>query len=138
MRKGYNAGGSGLDNSDQYYTYDKEEVTAYEASSRSSLLDQRLDLNANAFFNQYTGYQAILGCASPISPRARATAWSWKPRVTPRLTLSAGLGLLDTKVTASDAANPGIQGNQFNYAPHLTVNLGFKQRLDHGLFVGGA
>lgn len=41
-------------------------------------------------------------------------------------------------MTQSDAANPGIQGNQFNYAPHLTVNLGFKQRLDHGLFVGGS
>lgn len=140
VRKGYNAGGSGLDNSDKYYTYDKEEVTAYEASSRSSLLDQRLDLNANAFFNQYTGYQAILGSRFTNIPKGESYGLELeaKARVTPRLTLSAGLGLLDTKVTASDAANPGIQGNQFNYAPHLTVNLGFKQRLDHGLFVGGS
>ncbi|WP_143330328.1 hypothetical protein [Chromobacterium haemolyticum] len=46
----------------------------------------------------------------------------------PRLTLSAGLGLLDTKVAQSDAT--GILGNPFNHAPHL-VNLSFKPRRDH-------
>lgn len=140
VRKGYNAGGSGLDNNNEYYTYNKEEVTAYEASSRSSFLEQRLSLNVNAFFNQYTGYQAILGSRFTNIPKGESYGLELetKARATPRLMLSAGLGLLNTKVTQSDAANPGIQGNQFNYAPHLTVNLGFKQRLDHGLFVGGS
>lgn len=58
--------------------------------------------------------------------------------MTPTLTVSAGLGLLNTKVTGTDAANPGIMGNQFNYAPHTTVNLGFKQRLPRNFYVGGS
>ncbi|ATP28736.1 TonB-dependent receptor plug domain-containing protein [Chromobacterium violaceum] len=50
-----------------YYTYNKEQVTAYELSSRSTFLEERVSLNANAFFNQY-------------APRAKATAWNWRAR----------------------------------------------------------
>ncbi|OBU85515.1 TonB-dependent receptor [Chromobacterium subtsugae] len=139
-RKGYNAGGSGLDNNYVYYTYNKEEVTAYELSSRSAFLDNRVSLNANAFFNQYTGYQAILASRFTNIPEGQSYGLELetKARVTPTLTVNAGLGLLNTKVTGTDAANPGIMGNQFNYAPHMTVNLGFKQRLPRNFYVGGS
>ncbi|MCD5328254.1 TonB-dependent receptor [Chromobacterium piscinae] len=143
-RKGYNAGGSGLDDNYVYYTYNKEEVTAYELSSRSTFLDNRVSLNANAFFNQYTGYQAMqqTNGSSRFTNIPKGESYGLelegKARVTSMLTISAGLGLLNTKVTATDAAHPGILGNQFNYAPHTTINLGFKQRLPHNFYVGGS
>ncbi|MCD4502108.1 TonB-dependent receptor [Chromobacterium vaccinii] len=139
-RKGYNAGGSGLDNDNKYYTFNKEQVTTYELSSRSTFLEERVSFNANAFFNQYTGYQAILGSRFTNIPEGQSYGLELesKARVTPKLTLNAGIGLLNTKVTGTDAANPGIQGNQFNYAPHLTVNLGFKQRLPRNFYIGGS
>ncbi|WP_434627481.1 TonB-dependent receptor [Chromobacterium sp. CV08] len=139
-RKGYNAGGSGLDNDYVYYTYNKEQVTAYELSSRSTFMNNRVSLNANAFFNQYTGYQAILNSRFTNIPKGESYGLEveTQARVTPTLTVSAGIGLLNTKVTGTDAANPGIEGNQFNYAPHTTVNLGFKQRLPRNFYVGGS
>ncbi|MEN3810125.1 TonB-dependent receptor [Chromobacterium piscinae] len=147
VRKGYNAGGSGLDDNTvnkvttyTYYTYDKEEVTAYELSGRFTFLNERVSLNTNAFFNQYTDYQAILDRRFTNIPKGESYGLEVeaKARVTPKLTVSAGLGLLNTEVTQGTAAQPGIKGNQFNYAPHMTINLGFKQRLDHGFYVGGS
>ncbi|UTH74272.1 TonB-dependent receptor [Chromobacterium sp. IIBBL 290-4] len=149
VRKGYNAGGSGLDdNTDKvtkvttytYYTYEKEEVTAYELSSRSTFWNERVSLNANAFFNQYTDYQAILNRRFTNIPKGESYGLELeaKARVTPKLTVSAGLGLLNTEVTQGTAANPEIKGKQFNYAPHMTLNLGFKQKLINGFYVGGS
>lgn len=140
VRKGYSPGGGAIDwYTSEFYEYDKEEVLTYEFSTRSTLLDGRVSLNTNTFYNQYDGYQALLDRRFVNIPKSKSYGLEVEAKalVTPHLELFGSLGLLNTEVTEADAANPGIVGNQFNYAPHVTANLGFKQRLESGFFFGG-
>lgn len=47
VRLGYNSGGAGLDNNNDYYTYDNENVIAYEISSKSQF--NHMSINASLF-----------------------------------------------------------------------------------------
>lgn len=139
-RKGYSPGGGAIDwYTSEFYEYDKEEVKTYEFSTRSTLLDKRISLNTNWFYNQYDGYQALLNRRFVNIPKGKSYGLEVEAQVlvTPRLELFGSLGLLNSEVTEADAADPDIVGNEFNYAPHLTANLGFKQHLESGLFFGG-
>ena len=139
-REGYNPGGGSLDwNTSEFYEYDKEEVKTYEFSSRSLLLNNRLSLNANLFFNDYTDYQALqnrrftnVKGGETYGFEIDATAY-----LDDRLEVFGSLGLLHSKVTEANAENPGIEGNEFSSAPDYTAGLGFKKTLDSGFFFGG-
>ncbi|QDQ27200.1 TonB-dependent receptor [Chitinimonas arctica] len=139
-RKGYNAGGGSVDwITSEFYQYGKEEVSTYEFSTRSQLLDKRLNLNANLFINRYDDYQALLNRRFVNIPKGSSHGLevSANGMVTRQLELHGSLGWLHTKVNTAPAANPAIAGNHFNYAPRFTANLGFKQRLDGGWYFGG-
>ncbi|KAF0812624.1 Pesticin receptor [Andreprevotia sp. IGB-42] len=140
VRKGYNPGGGGLDwVTSAYYEYDKEEVVTYEATSRSVLLDNRLSLNATAFYNNYTGYQALynyrlvnIGKGTSYGLELDAAA-----QVTTGLSLYGSVGLLHTEVTDGGQYGARIKGNEFDSAPALTANLGFRQKFGGYWFVSG-
>lgn len=138
-RKGYNAGGGSIDwVSSEFYEYGKEEVSTYEFSARSRLLDQRVNLNATVFQSNYDGYQALLNRRFVNIPkgRSRGIELEAQAQLSAQLELHGSLGWLDTEVTRADAANAEILGNEFNNAPHLTANLGFKAYAGGHFFYG--
>ncbi|MDN3578314.1 TonB-dependent receptor [Chitinimonas viridis] len=138
-RKGYNPGAGSIDwITSEFYEYGKEEVSTYELSTRSVLLDKRLNLNTNLFFNRYDDYQALLNRRFVNIPKGRSYGLeiSINGMAARNLELFGSVGLLNTKVTGAPAGSPAIVGIHFNYAPRLTANLGFKQRFDSGWFVG--
>lgn len=59
-RQGYNAGDGALNfTAQEYYYYDDEKVNTYELSSRTQFENGRGYFNANIFYNDYDGYQAL-------------------------------------------------------------------------------
>lgn len=138
-RKGYNPGGGSLDwVTSEFYEYGKEEVETVEFSSRSLLLDHRLSLNANVFASRYDGYQALLNRRFVNIPkgRSRGAELEATAHVSASLEVFGALGWLDTEVTRGTAANPELAGNEFNYSPHFTANVGFRSFFGGGFFAG--
>lgn len=138
VRKGYSPGGGAVDTTTTpatYYEYDKEEVTTYEVSTRSLYLDKSLAFNTNLFYNEYDGYQA-LSSANRFTNIDEGESYGFEAelryQVSEMLEVFSGIGLLHTEVTK----NTTYVGNEFNYAPHFTGNVGFKQRLSSGIFFG--
>jgi outer membrane receptor protein involved in Fe transport len=134
VRKGYNPGGGSLnfDNNFEYYEYDKETVVTYEISSRSLLLNKRLGFNATAFYNDYQGYQAALNSRRFVVNVAKGESYGLEldaaAQVSPTLNLYGALGWLNTKIKDGGTLGSVIKGNEFNYAPHFSANLGFKKK----------
>ncbi|MGO3407922.1 TonB-dependent receptor [Marinomonas sp.] len=129
VRKGYNAGGEALNwDTAEYYTYDKEEVTAYELSSKTRY-NNGITLNTSLFYNDYTDYQAFVDAnhienvssAATYGGEVEVTAW-----VTPNTQLRGSLGLLDSKVKEDNSSN---YGDELPTAPHTNIGVGFTQLL---------
>lgn len=134
--RGYNAGGAGIAFFAPFekYTYDKETVTNVEGFVRASLLDERLSLRANVFYNDYRDLQLPFNLsADPAQPSVvirnaeRATTYGAEVearlRALDSLTLFANAGLLKTKINRYDDLL--IQGNDLARAPAFTMNAGF-------------
>jgi outer membrane receptor protein involved in Fe transport len=133
VRKGYNPGGAALDDNlprREYYEYDKETVLTYELSSRSMFLDNRLAFNATAFRNDYKDYQAMLSnrLANIAEGHSYGLELDAEAQITSSLNLYGSAGWLKTKVTDGGIYGTALEGNEFNYAPHFTANLGFKKK----------
>lgn len=134
--RGYNAGGAGFafDPPFPSFTYKKETVTNYEAFLRGSLLDNRLRLSANVFFNDYQGLQLPFDVnpdpaitATVIRNAERATTYGAEVearyQALKTLEVFANAGLLKTKVNRYD--DPTVQGNALPRSPAFTLNAGF-------------
>lgn len=137
-RRGYTPGAGALDEDDKFYEYGKEEVTTYELSSRSSLFDQRLNLNGNLFYNEYTDLQDMVGGRLKNIPKGVSYGLELEATALLRrgLEVSASLGLLHSEIKTSLPGNPELVGNEFSQAPNTTFALGFKQQLASGMFFG--
>ena len=117
------------------YFVDPEKVDAYEVGIKSRLFDSRLQLNAAAFYYDYSGQQIaqIVGATSflrsadgEVSGAELELVW----QASDTLRLNASLGLLDTQyddqVLSEDGANIG--GNEFPNAPETSGNVGVEWR----------
>jgi len=132
VRKGYSAGGSGLNWDDKsYYTYDKEEVTAFELSSKTRF--DSLSVNASIFYNDYTDYQAYtddelknVNSVTTYGAEAELTTF-----LSNSLELRGSIGTLSTNINATSSDTSSWDGNEVTYAPDLNLSLGFTQ------FIGG-
>jgi len=118
--------------------YKPEQLTDYEVGAKARLFDRTLSLEASAFWNDYEDLQTQtftnVGAVSLIklSNVDKATVKGldvqavWLPVA--GLTLSGGLGVLDTKLGTFRTAGPtGVvvvpKGNKLPNAPDLTLNL---------------
>ncbi|WP_394179982.1 TonB-dependent receptor [Marinomonas posidonica] len=128
IRQGYNSGGGALDWSDNsYYTFDKEEVTAYEFSSKSHF--DSITLNASVFYNDYADYQAytsnrLVNVKSAHTYGAELEAVAF---INEDLEIRGSIGTLQTKVDSTDADTSSWDGNEITYSPDLNLGLGFTQ-----------
>lgn len=115
--------------------FEAERMWNYEAFGRVTLLDGRLTLSANLFYNAIRNAQRAktitilapnglgVGFADLFNvPRARAfgaeAEGRWRP--SPRLELRAGAGLLRTRITRASPAAPEYAGKAFERSPRFT------------------
>lgn len=139
-RKGYNSSGGALDFFAQdYYFYDEENVMTYEFSVRSNLNDGNVNISANAFYNDFDGYQGS-NTARRITNIDSATTYGLElevnANITPKLDFNLGLGLLDSEIKDADAAFGDIIGNELNAAPNFTGNVSAVYALTEELSLG--
>ena len=130
-----------------------EKVLAYEVGLKSSLWNDRMILNAAAFYNDYRNMQVFVqiagvpgGTGLPLNvldnaKKAYTEGVELSMTVKPlqALTLTAQGGLLKTKLTDfiadRDVAQPDYTGNQLPLSPHVSVNLAADYRIPVGLNV---
>ncbi len=137
--RGYNSGGAGFAFNPPFpsFEYGKEMVWNYEGFVRTSLLENRLQLTGNVFYNDYDGLQlpfvvavTASGPATVIRNAERATTYGAEAearyRVSPELTLRASAGLLKTKVNRY--SDPLLEGKELPRAPAFSGSVGFVAR----------
>ena len=129
---GFNGIVQGFDSLDPF---DPEEIIAYELGFKSDWLDNRLRLNAAAFFNDYTDIQFTVALIDetqilfPIRNAGEAESQGFELELSARpnrtFQLNTGLGYLDTEYTELKDVAPGgatLDGT-FPKAPEWTFNL---------------
>ena len=141
-RQGYNAAGGALNyTAQQYYYYDEEKVNTFEFSSRSTLAGGDVFINANLFYNEYDGFQALSSTrfiANLDKVSSYGAELAINANVTEQLEVNAALGLLKTNIDSAGSNYPTVEGNKLNSAPSVTTNLGarywFTDRFHIGAF----
>lgn len=139
VRRGYNPGGGAIDwDNGTYYQYGKETVTTYELSGHTELLDRKLSLNTNLFYNDYHDYQDLLNYTFVNIPHGRSLGLELEAiyHVTKSLELFGGLGLLDTKILDAPEVYRSVVGKKFSNAPSATLNIGVEKSFRNGFFMG--
>ena len=130
ISRGYKAGGfslgrNGNDNSAVNETFEPEVLTNYEVGLKSELFDGRARFNAAAFLLEWTDLQLetffflVPGDATSNVEltinvgKARATGLEGELAVllTEKLSLTAGIGVIDTEILSDDVAR--LSGNLF-------------------------
>ncbi|MBD5770796.1 TonB-dependent receptor [Marinomonas colpomeniae] len=128
IRQGYSPSGAAINFSGVAYTYDSEEVTSFELSSKSHF-NNGTTLNANVFYNDYTDYQAgtssftivNVDAATTYGMELEATKW-----LTENLELRGSIGLLKSEIDEDDS----YKGNELTSAPESSLSIGFTQYID--------
>jgi iron complex outermembrane recepter protein len=145
--RGYNAGGAGFAFNPPFpsFVYDKETVWNYEGFVRRSLLDGRLYLSGNVFYNDYRGLQlpfdVIQNPAAPatvIRNADRASTYGGEIEARfhalTRVNLWGSAGVVQTKVDRY--SDPSIQGNELPRAPAFSASAGVSVTLLANFDVG--
>lgn len=147
--KGYRPGFSEIiTGSATLNTVEPESLLAYELAYRSRWLDDRLQINGNLFYYDYTNMQVpvpvpgILGAVYLYTINA-GRAHSYGAELEARwnfdsgLEVFGGLGLLKTRFDEGVYSGESIVGNSFSEAPAVTASLGAIYRHQSGFFAGG-
>ncbi|BDZ73890.1 TonB-dependent receptor [Methylophaga marina] len=139
--KGYNSAGGALSVTDNaYYYFDEEKVDTYEAFIRTSFDDNRYEVHANVFFNDFDGYQGVnslrridnIKKVETYGAEIEGTAL-----VTDNLQTRLGIGLLHTEIKDAGDDYTGLDGNELNSAPDKTVNFAATYYVSDDFDLGG-
>ena len=95
------------------FSYDSEEIDAFEIGSKNRLLDGTMILNASLFYYDYQGLQIsrVKNNAS-INDNISAKMWGleleshWRPSAIPNLQINAAYSYLNTEVDGSKSIDP--------------------------------
>ncbi|MDX0750357.1 TonB-dependent receptor [Sinorhizobium medicae] len=143
ISKGYRPGYSELIiGTTDINTVRPESLWAYELAYRSKWLEDRLQVNGNVFYYDYTNQQVPIEFdprfpAQTISLNA-AESHSYGAEIEVRygfdsgLELFSGLGLMKSKFDKGD-----FKGKEFPEAPSLTASFGGVYKHESGFFAGG-
>lgn len=148
VSKGYNPGGVGLGfYTGQYFEYEEETVWNYELFARANLMDNRLALTANLFYDDYRNAQRFVtftkdGETDYTTVNAdKAIAYGLELgadyQATDSLRLKAGLGLLHTEITEFSASTADLEGSEFARAPSYTASFGAEWKTTDKLTLSG-
>lgn len=146
FQQGYRAGGAGTNLArGETFEFDPEFTNNYELSLRSQWLDDRLTVNANAYFVQYRDQQVVIELStSPLDQetqnagKSRSFGGELEVQATPfaGLDLYASIGYNQTEFL--DFVSNGVQlaGNEFRNAPEWTGAVGGTYFFDQGWLDG--
>ena len=143
VSKGFNGGGAGVTFAAPFtsYEYEEESVWNYEIFTRAELLDGKLVLNANLFFDDYKDMQlpyllasnsAVIRNADKAETYGAEVGARWFPVA--GLTIHADLGLLKTEVTKYEGSD--YEGNELARSPSFTGTFGFNYKHKSGFDFG--
>ncbi|WP_121066340.1 TonB-dependent receptor [Chachezhania antarctica] len=148
VKKGYNPGGVSLDfvSTKTWQSFEPETVWDYELFTRASFLGDRLFVNGNLFFMDYTNAQqnitqqidglTYIHTINAESAQSYGLELSVDYQPFDTLTLRSGLGLLNTEFT-DFPQSPALEGNAFASAPGAMFSLGASWNLTERFSIGG-
>lgn len=142
--RGYNGGGAGVTIGKPIvtYVYSPEYVWNYSLYTRNSLLDNKLSVMTNLFYNDYKDMQlpfylgpnsSTIRNAKKVETYGAELTVAYQP--IDSLELNTGVGLLKTKI--KDFGNSGIEGKELARAPSYTANVGAKYQLTQAMDISG-
>ncbi|MEM9058901.1 MAG: TonB-dependent receptor [Pseudomonadota bacterium] len=146
FQRGYRAGGAAFSVvRGEQFEFDPEFSNNYELSFRSQWFDDRLTVNANAYYVTYRDQQVVIPLSNqPLDVQtvnageSQSFGGELEVRARPidELELYGSLGYNETEFT--DFVSDGIQlaGNEFRSAPRFTGGVGGTYFFDNGLFLG--
>ncbi|MDX2277346.1 MAG: TonB-dependent receptor [Hyphomonadaceae bacterium] len=117
-------------------SFDPEFVWAYEAGAKTEFFDNRVRVNASAYFNDYSDLQFLVIRADPLAGfalftenAASAEVRGFEVEVTAApinaLELNLGIGHIDSEIVEVDDPTSGVPlGASLQEAPDWTVNAG--------------
>ena len=139
VQRAYNPGGATLAAFDtgELDTFKAEYLWDYEAFLKGDFAGGRVTFAANIFYNAYTDAQrgVVVPLVAPngevfytyrlnnvpkSSTRGAELEFGWRPHR--RLALSAGVGLLRSRLASGQSSDGDIIGREFERAPHLTAS----------------
>ncbi|MEO0421558.1 MAG: TonB-dependent receptor [Pseudomonadota bacterium] len=149
VQRAYRAGGSAINFvTGEVEDFDPEFLINYELAWRSVWLDGRMTWNANVFYADWTDQQVQV----PLEdlPQFSRTINAGESRlwgvetdvafaVSRHLDVYGSIGYVDTQFTDFPNAAPppdSFDGNDFPYAPELTLNAGVSYDRGRGVFGG--
>ena len=123
------------------HAFDEEELWSYEIGTKSAFLDNRLVVNAVAYYMNIEDMQ-VLEYTSPttayITNAAEASGIGFELDVTVRLfgglSVVAGFGYNHMEFDKFEDANGNYEGNMAPYAPEYTFNVGAQYRHRNGFY----
>lgn len=151
---GYKAGGFNSTGTDQSFPYGPETAINYELGVKQGLLDNKLRMNADIFYEDYKGYQATLStcptCNTGVAgiqnagrARIEGAEWSVDALLGPIGKLSLGVNYLSAIFTRFDATlgltSPtkslatipvDLAGNTLIQSPKWSMSGGFEHSWD--------
>lgn len=136
--------------------YDQETLTAYTAGVKSRFADDRVQVNAEAFYYDYSGFQVnqrielivggVSGFQNAYGNVRKSRIYGSDVDIVAQPvrggTATIGVSLLDAKIIDTgftslavlqpngqfvSIANPGLRGYQLPNSPTLALNLGYEQ-----------
>lgn len=146
--RGFRTGGGGFDRSaGAAYSYEPEWATNYELFYKGRMLDDRLTLNANIFYTDFSNQQVEMRTdpLDPLSNRivnaasSRSFGFEIEPSfdVTEQFTAFASIGYVNTRFEEFNDVNLGdLSGLPFPEAPEWSVGFGGTYKFENGIYVG--
>jgi outer membrane receptor protein involved in Fe transport len=142
LSRGYKGGGLNPGN-DQLPTFEPEFIHALEIGTKNTLLDHRMQLNAAAFYYDYSDYQ-VGGLINGVGVNFNAEKVKVQGLelegvylVTENLMINASASFLDTEIVSSDPLPntslgsvgglpilEDVEGNDLPNAPQMSFNFG--------------
>ncbi len=119
-------------------SYDKEVSDSYELGFKSVLANRRISINGAVFYTEVQNAQQFeffpTGGIQAVSQIAATEIWGAEidinARVTDTLTLFAGAGFIEDKITDIDSQAPAdradIIGNRIPFVPDYNISAGFQ------------
>lgn len=136
VSKGYSPNGTYINTTGDVFSFDSEEVTSFELSSKSAF-GAGTTLRANLFYNNYKDYQALSGftivnvdAAHTIGFELEANTW-----LTDNLEIQGSVGLLRSEIDKYNSLS-NYKGNQLSGAPENNFGLGFTHYIGNNLSFG--
>ncbi|MEM9044227.1 MAG: TonB-dependent receptor [Pseudomonadota bacterium] len=145
-QRGYRSGGAGVNLAqNEQFEFDPEFTNNYELSLRSQWWDDRVTLNANAYYVTFTDQQVVVELSSQPLDEETQNAGSSKSfggelearaEPIPGLELFGAIGYNETEFTDFISNGQQLAGNEFRNAPRWTGSVGGAYFFENGFFVG--